>query len=623
MKSLWRWCGWFFLGNTLIFWLVGLNYYSSFFPVSASYFTASGLRLLAVFLFFSYLGQLALLAFLLCAAIAILIWFFPRRLFIFTLAIAIATIAVMLLWFDSAIYNLYRFHLNGIVLNLIINGIGHDAFGISRGEWLIGSGMVLVLIVVEMLYAYWIWQYIILKKYFLGYGKWAAIFICGCVYLSYSMLIFNPNATTSRFFMIGARFLPFYENFLGFLSFKKNGLIALQRVNERYFVQPEQAMAKVRYPLKPMQCELPKHPYNIILIAIDAWRYDMLNQQVMPNLSEFAKESWRFTQHFSGGNATGPGIFSLYYSMPSTYWTAMEVQHHGPVFLDELLKNNYQVAVFTSGTLRMPAFNRTVFQALKNLRLDTPGANAYLRDKKITREFQQFIAQQPKHKSPFFAYLFFDSAHTYCDIPDDLAPLKPAVAVCNRYSLSNQSDPLPYLNRYKNALLLVDKQIEEVLKTLQAAHLLENTVIVFTGDHGEEFNDNHLNFWGHASNFTHYQTQVPLIIHWPQKKPAVFTHQTSHFDIVPTLLTELLHCQNAPSDYSVGKTLLNNKERPYLILGSYIGFGIMEKQRITNVFSSGNFYVNQLNGEELPDAKLNIPVMRQAFQDMHRFYLPS
>jgi hypothetical protein len=40
----------------------------------------------------------------------------------------------------------------------------------------------------------------------------------------------------------------------------------------------------------------------------------------------------------------------------------------------------------------------------------------------------------------------------------------------------------------------------------------DNTIVIITADHGQEFNENKLNFWGHNGNFTKYQTQVPLII---------------------------------------------------------------------------------------------------------------
>ena len=91
--------------------------------------------------------------------------------------------------------------------------------------------------------------------------------------------------------------------------------------------------------------------------------------------------------------------------------------------------------------------------------------------------------------------------------------------------------------------------------TLEEKHLLDETIVVISSDHGDEFNDNKLNFWGHGGNFTDAQIKVPLVIHWPGKKPANIEYMTSHLDLVPTLLPEVLGCENPTEDYSVGMSI--------------------------------------------------------------------
>lgn len=618
-QQLLRWCFWFFFFNACLVWLISLNYYPNFFPVSLTLFTKTGIEFLAFFLFFSYIGQFGLLVFMPGCVLIIFSLIFPKRFWIVLLAIVIATTTVMLIIADSFVYNLFRFHINGIVMNLVMNGVGNEAFGFSSHEWLIGLAILCGLLSIELLSAWWLWRVIIAKDRWLGWGKWIIIFISTCAYLSYSMIVFSADSMTHRFLIMGARFLPLYEDFLGLLLPSKNGKIALQRTQERYFIQPPQATGILHYPNHPLQFKK-QPPLNIVIIGIDAWRFDMLNKQVMPYLAEFAKNAWVFSQHSSGGNSTGPGIFSLFYSVPSTYWTAMETEHQSPLLIEQLIKRHYQLGIFASGTLQMPDFQHTIFQALKNLQLEAEGATPYSRDQKITQEFSEFIMQARKKNQPFFSYLFYDSAHGYCSVDEALAPFKPAVAVCNRYSLTNQSDPAPYFNRYKNALRLVDAQIQTVIKTLRDQHLLTNTIIIITGDHGEEFNDNHLNYWGHAGNFTQYQVQTPLVVYWPGKKPAFFTHQTSHYDVVPTLMQDVFGCQNNPQDYSIGKNLLDTTTRDYLIVGSYIAFGVIEPNQITNIYSTGNFSIINSHGQTQPEKKLNVSLMQKVFKETRHFY---
>ena len=53
----------------------------------------------------------------------------------------------------------------------------------------------------------------------------------------------------------------------------------------------------------------------------------------LPSLDAFARRSARFMDHHSGGNATRIGVFSLFYSIPGTYWHQILAERQGPVFV--------------------------------------------------------------------------------------------------------------------------------------------------------------------------------------------------------------------------------------------------------------------------------------------------
>src|SRR5689334_9830021 len=84
-------------------------------------------------------------------------------------------------------------------------------------------------------------------------------------------------------------------------------------------------------------------------------------------------------------------------------------------------------------------------------------------------------------------------------------------------------------NRYKNALHYVDGVAGGMLDALEKSGALENTIVLITGDHGEEFAEN--GHWGHTSNFAPEQVAVPLLLRGPGIARGIETRPTSHVDV--------------------------------------------------------------------------------------------
>lgn len=92
-------------------------------------------------------------------------------------------------------------------------------------------------------------------------------------------------------------------------------------------------------------------------------------------------------------------------------------------------------------------------------------------------------------------------------------------------------------------ITLIDDQVGRILHTLETTGLADNTIVVFTSDHGDMFGDHGLML----KHFTHYRgvTQVPFTIRVPARYlPQVATRGgvgrssalVSNADLVPTLL---------------------------------------------------------------------------------------
>ncbi len=572
------------------------------------------------------LGQAAVFASVVGVLVALIGLCFRRRWLGFAVGSVVAALLALLLVTDAIVYHLYHYHLAGVVWRIIRAGVATQVLELSWVEWMLAAIIYAALLLLEIGLCFLVWRWIRRKPK--RHGGLVGILLVASLFLSYTLTLSASQTVTEdasaqsneHVLVMEAQIIPYYNTTLGFLLWNKKGGLTLQIRDDGYFVQNAQVQKPVQYPLHPLQCALSGKPYNIVVIALDAWRFDMLNPNVTPNIYNLSKKAWVFKNNDSGGNSTQPGIFSLFYSIPANYWTAMLDQHRGPVFIHQLIADGYQMGIFRSASLHYPAFDETVFREVKNMQINTSGAESFNRDRRITQEFTHFIDHVNPNK-PFFSFVFYDETHNYCESSANYPqPFRPAVKVCNRLLLNNNTDPTPYLNRYRNAGHFDDALVGHVLGALKSRGLLKNTIVIITADHGEEFNESHQDYWGHASDYTPWQIHTPLVVYWPSKKPEMFTHFTSHYDVVPTLMQNALGCRNPVSDYSVGTPLLSQKHEPFTIVNSYIDYAIVEPDRVTRIYPEGNYAIDYPNGAPIPGAALNAKTLAAAFGVLNRYF---
>lgn len=94
-----------------------------------------------------------------------------------------------------------------------------------------------------------------------------------------------------------------------------------------------------------------------------------------------------------------------------------------------------------------------------------------------------------------------------------------------------------YLARYYGYVTYIDDQMMRVLDALKATGQYDNTIIVFTSDHGDMLCEQGL-IYKHCYNGFDTLMKVPMLVQWPAglAKNAVHEGLSSHVDIVPTLL---------------------------------------------------------------------------------------
>ncbi|MDC2891327.1 sulfatase-like hydrolase/transferase [Psychrosphaera algicola] len=111
----------------------------------------------------------------------------------------------------------------------------------------------------------------------------------------------------------------------------------------------------LNYPLQALECKpnaeqsLP----NILLFVAESWRQDVMNMDVTPNIAKFGESAIEYTNHFSGGNVTVNGLFSMMYGLHPTYRDFMTAEpfKHQTLLTKTLESLGYDIGVYTSSNL--------------------------------------------------------------------------------------------------------------------------------------------------------------------------------------------------------------------------------------------------------------------------------
>jgi len=328
----------------------------------------------------------------------------------------------------------------------------------------------------------------------------------------------------------------------------------------------------IRYPLRPVVAGPAPRDLNIVWLVAESWRSDMLDPEISPATWEFAGRSLRFTNHFSSGNGTRMGIFGMFYGLYGPCWFPFLEGRRDPVLVDYLLDRGYDIECWTSARFTFPEFDKTVWARVPADRLHegSPDLQGWENDRRFAGEMLASIDRAPKGK-PFFRFEFFESPHARYWFPEECAIRKPYLETFN-YASGDMAKQMPLIfNRYVNSCRHLDTQLARIVEGLRERGLLDSTVILMMGDHGEEFMER--GRWGHHSSFNRFQTQTPLVLHYPGVVPGVVDRMTSHLDLPATVLG-LLGVANPAADYSLGHDLLGPEVRTMTVASGWDDLGI-------------------------------------------------
>ena len=301
---------------------------------------------------------------------------------------------------------------------------------------------------------------------------------------------------------------------------------------------------------------------NIVLIIIDTLRSDHLGcygyrRSTSPAMDTIAAEGVRFDQAISAASWTTPSVMSMFTSLPPSIHQTVSGSTTLPegmtTLAAELKKGGYQTAaiIVNPCTSRKYGFNRgfdlyddnsiQLAAGLGDLDLNNNSVSD-----KVTQYAVKWLKSGRQPDRPFFLHVFYFDPHydymppspydgMFTD-PDYYGGQDGSKITSLEGKPLTKADKEQIIGLYDGEIRFTDDQIKALIDTLRSMNLLNDTLLVITGDHGEEF-------WEHdsvAHGHTLYDEllRVPLIIRWPKeiKPKQVVARQVSLIDLMPTML---------------------------------------------------------------------------------------
>lgn len=301
-----------------------------------------------------------------------------------------------------------------------------------------------------------------------------------------------------------------------------------------------------------------ENPRNIILISLDTLRADHLScygytRKTSPNIDLLAEDSALFINNFTTSPWTLPSHVSLMTALNcinhKVYYGDQKMNPELRTLADFLRSDGYLNIAFTGGgyVSGIFGFNKGFDSYHVKGDVNVPGAAGIIAD--------SVLPWIEEHKDRnFFLFLHTYQIHSPYTPPapfnemflDENAEWKEANMGKLRLNHEHRFKSLPE-NLRQNIIALYDGEIrytDEVLikpliNLLKDLQLYDNTMIILTSDHGEEFYEH--KSWEHNHSLYNETIQVPLIIKFFQSKNGgdriqKFSRLT---DVMPTILDEL------------------------------------------------------------------------------------
>jgi membrane-anchored protein YejM (alkaline phosphatase superfamily) len=280
------------------------------------------------------------------------------------------------------------------------------------------------------------------------------------------------------------------------------------------------------------------HKLNILWFSLDSFRFDAITDSTTPSLFAHRGEfQLRLGgDHWSGANMTRGGIFSMLMGLSAYHLQEGRRAGLSVPLLTLLAQNGYRLRIakglsFYYGDLR--GFLPSQAEVAEVHAPSMPAGDRAMVDSLL------LDLERRNPTRPAFDLLTFDSTHWPYDDPSIALTGAPGSRPERIYrAVRSEATVRSARGRYAKSLRFEDAELGRVLERLRAKGALARTIVIVTGDHGEEFLER--GQLGHGAGVNDYQARVPLWISFPSE-PQVPPQSgfSSQLDIVPTLLDYL------------------------------------------------------------------------------------
>lgn len=307
--------------------------------------------------------------------------------------------------------------------------------------------------------------------------------------------------------------------------------------------------------------EVPDDRYNVLLVVVDTLRADHLPfygylRETAPALTRLAEESVVFDNAFTVMGHTLPAHVSL---MTGMHPGKHQVLSNGwkydgrfPTLAQRLQAQGYSTAAFVSSFVLVATSGLDAGFEI----YESPDAHARrVAGERTNERAMEWLRR--RGEGPFFAFIhYFDTHQPYGSPPEAHSPFVPdapfearlralgvweqSIETTSEKPITLDGKPLTLpeaINTYDNEILRVDGLIDRLLAVLDEQGQSDNTLVIFTSDHGEGLGQH--DYYSHGLHLYEEQIRVPLVVRPPARwgwKPHRVQEAVSLLDVVPTVL---------------------------------------------------------------------------------------
>lgn len=305
-------------------------------------------------------------------------------------------------------------------------------------------------------------------------------------------------------------------------------------------------------------CTEPRKPPNVLLISIDSLRSDHLGgygyfRNTSPNLDKLAEGGARFETAIAPSPWTLPSHVTMMTGRhPAAHGVTTNLRRLGediPTLAEAMRNAGYATAGFVSGPYLRNVFGYDRgFDVYDQSMADvTPAASRTgISSPQLIEAVQNWLEEQRQNSphQPFFVFLHLWDVH-YDFFPpppwDTLFDPNYDGSIDGRDIESlgadiTERDLAHVIALYDGEIAFTDSQLGVLFDSMEDRGLREDTLVVVTADHGEEFLEH--GRIGHAMQVFDESLRVPLIISFPGtiKPGLVIEEQVRLMDLPQTVL---------------------------------------------------------------------------------------